>query len=202
MIKTIQKLALLGVLMSLGGCVSLLLGVEETPPRFTLAPVSFPNTNAEPLPLRLVISDPRAERAFRTSSITRSPDALRYEYYAGAEWSDRAPRLFGIFLQRSFENSGRIGAVGDRTSLPLGDFTLHTDIRSFHVSYLGGRKVAKISYFARLTDNRNKTIDTQLFSAEEPVRGDGVEQAVQAMNRAANRAGDATVNWTLNLMTQ
>lgn len=193
---------LLGAALNLSACASLVLGVEGTPPRFTIAPVDFVQTVQSQLEVRLVIADPKAEAAFDTSRITKSPSPLRYEYYAKGEWSDRAPDLFRIFLERSFENSGRVETVGDRGSLPLGDYALQTDIRDFHIEVRDGQSVAKISYFARLLDGRNRSIATQLFTASEPVMQGPMMMNIEAFNRAATRAGDATVNWTVQQITK
>ncbi len=197
--KNMLKAVLLCAVMTggLSGCASIVAG-GGTPSRYTIAPVNYTSAAPDQLKVRLIIADPDSEAAFSTSKITRSPEPLRYDYYADGEWTDRAPRLFGIFLERSFENTGKIEAVGDRATLPIGDYILDTDIRSFHIEMRDGQNVALISYHARLSDRRSKTIASQLFTASEPVSNGSLLGAVEAFNRAANRAGDATVTWTLD----
>ncbi len=195
-LRSLISMAALAV--SLTGCASLVLaGSGETPPRYTLAPVTFEESVVEALPVRLIIADPNAEAAFATSRIAHSPAKLRYDYFEEGEWSDRAPRLFGIFLERSFENSGQILAVGDRISVPVGDYILQTDIRGFHIETRKRKKVARLEYYVRLTDGRNNTIASKLFSASEQVPTRSVGDAVTAFNAAANVAGEETIAWAL-----
>lgn len=203
--RSVNRLYMKSLVVALGavsalamtGCQSLILGNGETPPRYTLSPVSAAAQGQNQLQTRLVIADPVAEAAFETSKIARSPEPLRYEYFADAEWSDRAPNLFRIFLVRSFENSGRIEAVGDRVTLPIGDFILDTDIRSFHVEMHNGQSIARIAYFARLSDRRNNSIASRLFTVDEPVNGSALPSSVEALNIAINRVGGDTVNWAV-----
>ncbi|MGV6801341.1 MAG: ABC-type transport auxiliary lipoprotein family protein [bacterium] len=181
--------------LSLSGCVSLLLGTEDTPPRFTLEPVKYDTSRQLQMDVRLIIADPEAEAAFRSSQIAISSAPLRYEYLTGAEWSDRAPRLFGIFLQRSFENHGGIKSVGDRSTLPLGDYILRTDIRQFNLEQRGGNTNAKISVYVQLFDSSNRAIAGKLMSASKPVEG-GLTQTIQGFNLAAQQVGDDVVIWS------
>ncbi|WP_306250567.1 ABC-type transport auxiliary lipoprotein family protein [Parvularcula sp. IMCC14364] len=201
--RRLRRFALAAVsMMAVAGCQSLLVGNGETPPRYTLSPVPGTVAAQTQLAARLVIADPVAEAAFETSRIARSPEPLRYEYFANAEWSDRAPNLFRIFLVRSFENNGRIQAVGDRVTLPIGDFILDTDIRSFHVEMQDGQNIARVAYFARLSDRRNNSIASRLFEVNEPVNGSALPSAVEALNSAVNRVGNETVVWAISEIEQ
>ena len=185
--------------VSLSGCASILLGPGDTPPRYTLQPISqpVPAAVASKMKIRLVIPDPQSEAAFDTSRIGRSPAPLRYEYYADGEWTDQLPQLWGIFLQRSFENDGRIETVGDRTTVPLGDYVLRTDIRAFHIEEREGARTARVSISAKLFNSRNETIATRIFSMSQPVTDQGLTAAVEAINRTAQVAGTDCVNWVI-----
>lgn len=189
-------------LLGLNGCASLILGSTESPPRYTLEPLDNPVTGAEQMQVRLVVSDPLAEAAFDTFRISYSPEHLRYEYYADGEWTDQLPLLVGIFLQRSFENDGRIQTVGDRRAVPLGDYVLRTDIRAFHVESRGGELLANVSYSAKLFNDRNRAIATRVFSTAEPLDGPGLNAAVEALNRAMKKNGQPTVDWAVLQMQQ
>lgn len=198
---SILKLAVAGLAMaSLSGCASLILGNGDVPPRYTLQPIAISTGTADQLKVRLVVTDPQSEAAFDTSRISFSPEPLRYEYYVDGEWTDQLPLLFGIFLQRNFENDGRIGTVGDRVSVPLGDYVLRTDIRAFHIQRRGETRTALVSYSAKLFNSRNEAIATRIFSTSEPVPEPGLDGAVEALNLAARRSAVETVDWTLELM--
>lgn len=187
--------------LMLNGCASLLLGNGETPPRFTLLPPPE-ETPADIMKYRLVISDPQSEAAFDTSRISYSPEPLRFEYYTDGEWTDQLPLLWGIFLQRSFENDGRIETVGNRVSVPLGDFVLRTDIRAFNIEDRGGIVTAKVSYSAKLFNFRNEAVATRIFSESQPVSGDTLTDFVEAMNIAARRGSEETVDWVVAEMRE
>ncbi|GGD01539.1 hypothetical protein GCM10011342_08210 [Aquisalinus flavus] len=187
---------------SLSGCASLILGSGDVPPRYTLQPVAISTETVDPLRVRLVVTDPQSEAAFDTSRISFSPEPLRYEYYVDGEWTDQLPLLFGIFLQRNFENDGRVATVGDRVSVPLGDYVLRTDIRAFHVQRRGESRTAVVSYSAKLFNSRNDAIATRIFSTSEPVPEQGLDGAVEALNLAARRSAMETIDWTLELMRQ
>ena len=196
--NSFYKVVLSGLfLMLLPGCASVVLAGSDTPPRYTLQPVGYDNPAEAPIPVRLIIADPSTEAALFTSKIAHSPSPLRYDYLTEGEWTDRMPRLFGIFLERSFENHGRIAAVGDRVAMPMGDYILHTDIRSFHVQTRGRDRSAEIAYFVRLTDRRNKTIGSQLFLSSSSLETKSVSKAVAAMNVAMERVGRETVEWAV-----
>lgn len=198
--RSFIKIILPTFLVSLGtgGCTSNLIGGGDPSPRYTITPAAFEVPSAAVMDVRLVIADPEAEAVLRTPKIAYSAQPLRYEYLAGAEWTDRLPRLFGIFLERSFENSGAFRAVGTRSELPLGDYTLHTDIRSFHLEQTGSGQNARVIYFARLTDGRNRTIDSRLFETVEPAGQDTILADIEAFNRAADRLGEETVTWVID----
>lgn len=200
-IKMLRKsalAALMGTGILLSGCTSLILGDGEIPPRYTLEPLPGASVSgSETLPVRLVVTDPQAEAAFDTSRISFSPEELRYEYYADGEWTDQLPHLWGIFLQRSFENDGRIATVGDRRAVPLGDYVLRTDIRAFHIEERGGQRTARVSYSAKLFNARNEGIASRVFTVTEPVSGASLVASVEALNRAARNAGNQSVDWVI-----
>lgn len=204
MIKGRAGLAATAATLLLSGCASLLLGPGETPPRYTLEPIETSGgmSRGEQIKVRLVIPDPQSESAFDTSRISRSPAPLRYEYYADGEWTDQLPNLWGIFLQRSFENDGRIETVGDRRTVPLGDYVLRTDLRAFHIEERNGVNQARVSISAKLFNSRNEAISTQIFSTSQPVYGSTLTAAVEALNRAAQVTGTDTVNWVIGQIEQ
>ncbi len=115
------------------GCVSVLPEAAPPGPRYALAPVSTPDQYAElasndaagaglaaaRVSWSLAIEDPVASRAIDTTKIARVSEGFEYRYFAGGEWTDRAPRLVSLALARSFENSDRILNVGTRINVPL-----------------------------------------------------------------------------------
>ena len=59
------------------------------------------------------------------------PEPTRFDYYALANWTDRAPLMVQGLVVESFENSGRIVAVGREAVGLKPDFVLKIEIREF-----------------------------------------------------------------------
>lgn len=172
------------VLLSAMGCVSVLPDAPPAAARYLIAPAEIEAAPAPDVAWSLAVEDPQSTRVFDTTkmALVRSPG--RVEYYAAGEWADRAPRLVQAAIVRSFENSGRILSVGDRSSLPFSDFILKTDIRTMHAAYDGNRPTATVEIFARLTNPRGKVIAARLFSRQAPATRDGEQEVAAAFNEA------------------
>ena len=197
-----MRLPLLAALLALPACVSILPESGDLSPRLTLDAGEAGAPTGAPLGATLAIADPRSEAAFNTANVAVQTNPLQYEYLAGAEWTDRAPLLFGLFLERAFENEQRYDAVGDRVALPVADFTLLTDIRAMHLDQTDRRNHAIVAYGARLTDRRGATLGSRIFRAEVPLGSRSNDAAVLALNEAARRAAEETIAWTAPLVRQ
>ncbi|MBB4657764.1 ABC-type transport auxiliary lipoprotein family protein [Parvularcula dongshanensis] len=182
------------------GCASFLPSSDDLAPRLSLDAGSARAPRGETLPVTLSVADPRSEAVFNTSSVAVQTSPLQYGYLSGAEWTDRAPLMLGLFLERSFENTGLFAAVGDQVSLPVSDYALLTDIRAMHLDRTGGESRAVIAYGARLQSRRGATIGSEIFREEVPVVGTGNDAAVTALNAAAQRIADRTLDWMLPLI--
>ena len=193
---------LLFCLALLPGCVSLLPESGDLAPRLTLDAGEAGAPTGAPLGATLAIADPRSEAAFNTANVAVQRNPLQFEYLAGAEWTDRAPLLFGLFLERAFENEGRYAAVGDRVALPVADFTLLTDIRALHLDQTPDRNHALVAYGSRLIDRRGTTLGSRIFRAEVPLDARNNAAAVRAFNDAARSAAAETIAWAEPLVAQ
>ena len=191
--------------LSLTAYVSLLPASEDLEARLGLDATYEPVPEAAPLGVTLSVADPRAEDVFDTTGVTVLTAPLQYEYLAGAEWTDRAPILLELFLERRLGAGGAFTAVGDRVGLPIADYTLHTDIRAMNLDRTGtngGGNTAEIAYGARLTNRRAETLATRTFTARVPVEGSGNGAAALALNAAATRIADETFAWLRPLIEE
>ncbi|MCK5750145.1 MAG: hypothetical protein KAH44_28270, partial [Oricola sp.] len=75
-------------------CVSVLPEAAPPKPRFHIAPADAAALGGERLNFTLVVEEPRATRVYDTVRIAVASAPGRIEYLGGAEWADRAPRLF------------------------------------------------------------------------------------------------------------
>ena len=65
---------------------------------------------------------------------------MQIEYYARAQWSDRAPQMVQTLMIESFENSQRIIAVGRDVVGLRADFILKSELREFQAEYFNGAR--------------------------------------------------------------
>lgn len=192
-----RKLLLAAAALLPGACVSVL---PEAPPasaRYQVTDAAFAGEGRAPAAWTLGVEEPDATLAFNTAKIALSREPARVEYYAGGEWVDRAPRLFGAALVRSFENTGAIRGVGSRVTLPISTFALQTDIRKLTITHRGGEKAAEAEIFARLTNGRSVVHASKLFKASEPLRADNAAGAATALNAGLERIQRELVEWTI-----
>ena len=166
-----QKLPIPLIFMAVAtsGCVSLLPETAPPKPRYHITAPDTATLEGAPLAWSLVIDDPRTTRIYDSIRIAVTPAAGKIEYFAGAEWADRAPRLFQTALVQTFEDSQRILAVGDRGAVPVGDFVLQTDIRRLHFDVRDSQGQAHIDIYARLGDGKGAIHAARGFRASVPV---------------------------------
>jgi cholesterol transport system auxiliary component len=182
--------------LAIAGCVSVLPEAGPAGARYQVTDIAFAEAGPPRVAWTLGVEEPDATLAFNTAKIALARAPARIEYYAGGEWVDRAPRLFGAALVRSFENSGRITGVGSRITLPISTFVLQTDIRRLMVVQEDGAAIAEAAVFARLTNGRSVVYAARLFEAQEPVAGDNAGAAATALNAALARVQRDLVEWT------
>jgi len=183
------------------GCVSLVPPASKLPPRYTLTPERVGEQGPE-IDATLAIADARAEGAYNTSKIAVLTGANEIRYLAEGEWSDRAPRIFSLLLERSIEERDRLLAVSDRVALPLADYVLYADMQNFNIDRTREPAVADVTYRVRLEGRRGRTLGARSFSAEKVVAGRKTQEAASAINEAAAQATSETAAWALDLIEQ
>ncbi len=196
MMKAAIRWTLLAAVYSVAGCVSLLPETAPPKPRYHISADDAATLHGPPVDWSLVIEDPRTTRIYDSVRIAVSTAPEKIEYFAGGEWADRAPRLFQTALAQTFENSGRILAVGDRTALPVGDVVLQMDIRALHLDVRSGSPASNVTIYARLTDGKGMVHAARRFSASEAARSERADDVVAAMNAAMNSVITEIVSWT------
>lgn len=199
-----MKLGLWAImLLGMTGCVSVLPEAGPAAARYVIHDVSSPALQKkDPITWTLSIEDPAATRAFDTSNIAVFREAGRVEYYGSGEWADRAPRLVGAALVRSFENTGRILGVGNRVSLPRADFILQTDIRGFHAIQIDGKMAVETSIFARLTDSHSNVYAAKLFTKKANIDDDHASSVARQINANLSPMIADIIEWTFTQADQ
>ncbi len=169
------------------------------PPKlYRLTPKSTFDITVPAVDWQLVISPPAAQGAIDTTRIALAPSATRIEYYADAGWTDRMPLMLQALVLESFENSGKIVAVGRRAIGLRADFELRTELREFQAEYFSGKIEAHVAMNAKLVRSAERSIVGQsTFIAKEPVLQDSLPVVVQALDDALGSVMKRLVEWTL-----
>jgi cholesterol transport system auxiliary component len=196
-----RRLLLSALLMTPAGCGSLLLAGGVPPKLYTLTPPT--NFAAGPaIRSQLLIDVPVSAAALDTERIALSRSATTIDYYAEAAWTDRAPLMIQSLLVQSFENSGRITAIG-RESLALrADYVLRPELRHFDAEYReSGAPSAHVVIGIKLIKMPERTIIAQRnVDAVAPASANQMPAIVESFDKALHDAMRQIVDWTLSVV--
>lgn len=195
MTKAVLQSVAAALALCAAGCVSVLPQAAPAKPRFHIAAAETGALAGPPLSFSLVIEEPRATRVYDTVRIAVASAPGRIEYLGGAEWADRAPRLFQTAIVQTFEDAGRILAVGDRSAIPVADLVLQTDIRRMELNAEGGARAADVAIYARLTDGKGTVFAAQKFEAQAPAASIGPDDVYKAFDAAFDQVIAGVVGW-------
>ncbi len=184
----------------LAACGTLLPGQGPPPDIYTLTPKTTFDVNLARVGWQLVVEEPQAAGGLDTTRIALSESPTRVDYFASARWTERAPQMVQTLLVESFENSGRIVAVGREAIGLRSDFNLRTDLREFQAEYYGisGAPRVRVRLNAKIVKQpRREIIASKTF--EQVVKASGTRMAdiVAAFDDALGGVLKQTVQWTL-----
>lgn len=133
-------IALVAVL-SLNGCTglgSLTKAVKKPNDLYVLTPKSTFSASLPRVRNQIEVEEPTATAAVDTDRIAVQPTPLQVQYLPQARWVDRAPLLVQALLIESFENTGKVAAVG-RSAVGLrADYMIVPDLREFQAHVVSG----------------------------------------------------------------
>lgn len=142
--------------------------------------------------LQVLVPEPIADRAFDTERIVVRPRPNEIAYFAGAQWSDRLPRLVQSRLVAALEASGKFRAAGRPGQGLAIDRQVVIEIRAF--DYESSARRVAVALAVKLMDDRTgRVVATELFHAEEPVTSDDARGAAAAFDAAQGRVLGAIV---------
>ena len=190
--------AAIALLPLLAGCGGLLSGPPARP-IYRLEPsIAF----TAPLPrvgLQVLVASASAPAALDTARIALSRSPVSLDYFADAEWNDRAPFLVQTALIEAFQKSGALPAVGpDRGDLRA-DFVIATEIQDFTATYdsAGGAPRAVVALNVQLVRMPQRSIVGQtVVRREQPAAANTIADIVRAFDAALGAAAVETVTWT------
>ena len=197
--RLLKTMTLVAFATLTSACAGVLPGTGPPPRLFRLTPK---NTFPDGLPTvdwQLVIEPPLAPAGLDTTRIALHRAVIELEYYARANWTDLAPAMIQTLVVESFENSGKIVAVG-RESLGLrADFVLKMELREFQSEYTTNeRPNAHVRLNAKMVKMPQRTIiGSESFEARVSANADRIEDIVGAFDKALGKALKDLVVWTL-----
>lgn len=147
--------------------------------------------------VQLLVAPPRALKALDTTYIAVVDEGPVYTYFRRTAWADTLPNVVQIKLMETLQNTGRLRGVGLPGDGLLIDYQLQTELRSFELRLDGGNR-GLVEIAARIVNDRNgRTVASQVFTGQSLSGGTSVDQAVAAMNAAADQVFSEIAAWTL-----
>ena len=189
------SLALLPLLAACGGLL------PKPPERqlYRLTSIATLRANPPRVPAQLLVATPTALSAFDTARIALSRSPITLEYFADAEWADRAPFVVQTALIEAFEKSRAFSGISSEGSGLQADFVLGTEIRDFAAIYdsPNGPPRVRVQLNAELIRMPGRKIVAETaVTGEATAGGNEIPAIVQAFGGALGAAASDLVTWT------
>lgn len=186
--------------LALTGCESVLPGSGPAPRLYRLTPKSTFPDNMPSVDWQLLVETPFASASLNTVRIGLMPEPTQFDYYALANWTDRAPTMVQGLIVESFENSGRIIAVGREAVGLKPDFVLKIDMREFQAEAyrVPGQHQPRIGFSVKLVEMPDRLIVASTTIERQGLAGpDRLSDIISAWDDALGAALKELVAWTL-----
>ncbi len=181
--------ACLALMLALGGCGSL--GGTKALDTYDLTSAGAVASGPRKAKVQVLVTEPQALKALDSENIVVRAGSSQIQYIAGAQWSDRLPKIVQARLIEAFERSGRIGGVGRPGEGLAIDYQIITDIRAFGVE----NGVAIVEIGAKLLNDRNGVVrSTKTFTASVKASS-GADGFVAALDQAFSSVTAELVAW-------
>ncbi|MSO77714.1 MAG: hypothetical protein EXQ87_12535 [Alphaproteobacteria bacterium] len=204
--RLLQAAALAPLGPWLAGCESLLPGAGPPPRLFELTPKTTFRPGIPKVDWQLGLELPFAPASLNTTRISLQNTPTEVEYYARANWTDRAPLMVQTAMIQSFEASGGIVAVGREAVALRADYLLRSELRKFEAEYFDDGRSANGAPLVRVRINaklvampRRAIVGAQDFEASWRATSNRIEAVVEAFDEALGRVLKNLVEWTLTV---
>jgi len=174
--------------------------ISSPPQLYTLTPKSTFSPEVPRVDWQLLVETPSAPAAIDTARIVLMRTGMMVDYFANVAWIDRAPLMVQTLLLESFENSGRIIAVGRESVALRADFVLRTELREFQAEFAPDdpRPFAVVRIIARLVAMPRRSIEaTQSFEARTQASAADFPALMEAFDASLGAVLKRVVEWTL-----
>lgn len=187
-------------------------GTGERAQLYVLTPKSTYPDDLPKVDWQLLVEKTVSPAGLDTPRIAVAYSPIELDYFARSNWTDRAPEMVLRLMVESFENSGKIIAIG-RDSVGLrSNLVLKTELREFQAEYERGEgsdqnggangsgKAPKIRVriAAKLVKMPQRVIAASAtFEKVVPAERNGMEAIVGAFDEALGKVLKQIVVWTL-----
>ena len=188
------------MVLLLAGCEGILPGIGPPPKLYTLTPKSTFAADLPKADWQLVVEEPLAAGGLNIVRIALRSKPTDLNYFAGAQWTERAPRMVQTLLVESFENSGRIIAVGRQAIGLRSDFNIKSELREFQAEYAQENvaPVVRVRLNAKIIKQpRRSIIASANFEAVAQAEANRIDDVVIAFDTALGKVLRQIVEWTL-----
>ncbi|WP_170588776.1 ABC-type transport auxiliary lipoprotein family protein [Ruegeria arenilitoris] len=201
----IRPLLLTLTITTLGGCAGLGTLKQASKPNdlYLLTPKSTFSQSLPRVQKQIVIQEPTATAAVNTDQIAVQPTPLQVQYLPRARWVDRAPLIVQALMVESFENSGRVAAVGRSTVGLRADYVIVPDLREFQGIVVGeteNSKTVKIEVRMNIKiidEFEDKIIASSSFQEAVVSTSDETPDLIAAFDTALGKTMRDAVEWSV-----
>ncbi len=203
-VSAVRPLLRLAAVLALAGglaaCSVDLPGQGPAPELYMLTPKSTFSKDLPTAEYQLTVETPITAASLDTNRIAVMKTPTNLDYYANATWIDRAPQMIQTLVIESFENTGRIVAVGRESVGLRADYTLKLEIREFQAQVFNADSpVVNVRINAKLVKMPERTIvGNSTFEKILPVpAGANLEEVIEVWDEALGKCLKRIVEWTL-----
>lgn len=191
--------------VALGGCAGLGTLKQASKPNdlYLLTPKSTFASSLPRIQMQIVVEEPTATAAVNTDQIAVQPTPLQVQYLPRARWVDRAPLIVQALLVESYENSGKVAAVGRSTVGLRADYIIVPDLREFQGIVTAETENSKtvrvdVRMNIKIVDAyEDKIIASSSFQENVVSASDQTPDLVNAFDLALGRAMRDSVEWSV-----
>jgi cholesterol transport system auxiliary component len=192
--------AVMAAALLLAGCEGLLSGIGgPAPDLYTLTPKTSFRKGLQPVQWQLVVEEPVAAGGLNVDRIALRNTPTEMKYFAGARWTERAPRMVQTLLVESFENSGAIISVGRQAIGLRSDYNLKSEMREFQAEYFDGDTPSvRVRLNVKMVKQpRRNIIASRNIEATVKAEGKTMNDIILAFDVALGKVLRRTVEWAL-----
>lgn len=201
----IRSVILTIVMVSLAGCAGLGTLKQAAQPNdlYLLTPKSTFSSSLPRVQKQIVVQEPTATAAVNTDQIAVQPTPLQVQYLPRARWVDRAPIIVQSLMVESYENSGKVAAVGRSTVGLRADYVIVPDLREFQgivVSETENAKSVRIEVRLNIKiidEFEDKIIASNSFQENVVAVSDSTPDLVRAFDEALGDTMRDAVEWSV-----